>query len=184
MITNSEHVINWRQRTKQRMIESFGGKCGICGYNNFIGALEFHHLISDDKESSLAGMIVNPASWHKIVYELRKCVCLCSICHREVHGKVKKIPDNIQRFNELFSEYKLAYKKEMDVCPICGREKWARQKTCSLECAAKKARTVNWDSVNLYDLWIVKKITQTEIANSLGCSNSAVRKRLKKLQLL
>ena len=42
----------------------------------------------------------------------------------------------------------------------------------------EKARKINWDNIDLYDLWIIKKIPQTHIAESLGCSGPAVRKKL------
>lgn len=184
MMTNTQKVLNWRLRTKQRMVDAFGGKCGICEYKKYIGGLEFHHLISEEKERGVAGMIVNPAAWHKIVHELRKCVCLCSRCHREIHGEVTQLPRDIKRFDESFADYKKAYEKEMNPCPICQKPKWAGQQTCSYECAAKKAWKVDWSSVDLYDLYVVKKTPKITIAAIVGCSDAAVNKRLKKLNLL
>ena len=177
MITNGKHVINWRKRTKQRMVDAFEGKCGICSYDCFLGGLEFHHLESEEKERCLSGMIVNPSAWSKIVIELRKCVCLCSRCHREVHGGVTQLPHGIPRFNEEFYEYRKAYSKEMNACPICGKEKWEGQKTCSYECAAQMARKYDWNKINLKE-WLEKGFTIQNIANEMGCSWGAVKKRL------
>lgn len=183
-MTNSEKVINWRKRTKQRMVDAFNGECGVCKYRKFIGALEFHHLESDKKERGLSGMIVNPSSWIKIVKELKKCVCLCSTCHREVHGGITTLPHNISRFNEEFTEYRKVYAHEMDKCPICGIEKWAGQKTCSYKCAAQMARKYDWDRHDLKVLFIEKKMSMRAISRIVGCSDVAVKKRLKKLNLL
>jgi DNA-binding CsgD family transcriptional regulator len=37
-------VAQWRRRAKRRLIAAAGGKCVICGYDEFPGALQFHHL--------------------------------------------------------------------------------------------------------------------------------------------
>ena len=44
MSNTSAAVRLWRQRTKTRIVESFGGKCNICSYNRCQTALELHHL--------------------------------------------------------------------------------------------------------------------------------------------
>jgi len=183
-MTNSEKVINWRQRTKQRMVDAFGGDCGVCGYRFYMGALEFHHLVSEEKEQGLSDMIANPSAWSKIVMELRKCVCLCSRCHKEVHAGVTDLPSNIRRFDEGFVEYRKVFEKEMDPCPICGASKLLKQKTCSYKCAAQMARKYDWDSVDLYDLYVVKKMSKLAISKIVGCSDVAVKKRLKKLNFI
>lgn len=184
MNKNSEKVINWRARTKQRMVDAFGGECGICKYNKFIGTLEFHHLNSDDKERGLAGMIVNPSAWNKIVTELRKCVCLCANCHREVHGNIISIPQDIKKFDENFVDYKKVYEKEMDECPICKTLKLSKQKTCSYKCAAKIARKFDWGKYDLYDLYFNQKLSMVKIGKLIGCSDNAVKKRMKKLKMI
>jgi hypothetical protein len=182
-MSNSIQVKAWRKRFKQKLIDSFGGKCGICGYCKCNETLGFHHLDSTTKEFGLGGAMANPRKWETIVPELRKCVLLCSNCHSEIHAGVTTIPPNIIRFNE---EFAVDYKPEQEMisCPICGIEIPSYKITCSLKCAAKKAWTVNWDDVDLEDLYVNKKITQVSIAAILGCSGSAVRKRLKKVGLL
>lgn len=44
------YVKKWRYRAKYRVVQAFGGCCGICGYNKCIFALEFHHLDLSKKE--------------------------------------------------------------------------------------------------------------------------------------
>jgi hypothetical protein len=184
MNKNSEKVINWRKKTKQRMIDAFDGKCGICDYNKCYSALEFHHLDMNEKEVKLAAMIVNPKKWIVIVEELKKCVCLCANCHREVHGGFVEIPLTIKRFDERFNDYKSAFKEDLELCPICNNEKLKRQKTCSLACAAKFAYKYDWNCIDLHQAFIVEKKSKAEIAKIIGCSESAVRKRLKKLKFI
>lgn len=73
----------WTDR-KIKAIERKGGCCSHCGYNKYIGALEFHHLNPSDKEFNWNKMRLLPEE--KIFRELDKCILLCSNCHREVHA--------------------------------------------------------------------------------------------------
>lgn len=74
-----------RKRLKVQAVESKGGKCCICGYSKYIGALEFHHINEDKKEFGLS-MNGITRSWEKTKRELDKCILVCSNCHREIHG--------------------------------------------------------------------------------------------------
>lgn len=58
------------------------------------------------------------------------------------------------------------------------------QKTCSYSCAAKKAETYNWASVDLIQLYKIEKRSKCEISRIVGCTESAVRKRLKRLNII
>jgi hypothetical protein len=80
-----------RLQLKQRAIDYKGGKCIICNYNKYNGALEFHHLDPDIKDFNISK---NGATrcWKKMVIELDKCVLLCSNCHKEVHAGLITIP--------------------------------------------------------------------------------------------
>lgn len=188
MTKSSKAVIDWRKRTKERIVQSFGSKCGICGYTKCDEAFDLHHLDPSQKDFSLASIRAWPKSWDKIVIELRKCVLLCCRCHREVHARITNIPENIQRFNETFSDYKTLekldklsnYKKS---CPVCGVDMFNRSKTCSKLCASKLQGTFDWNSVDLYQLYNVENKPISYIARLVGCSNASVTKRLKKLNL-
>ncbi len=74
-----------RRELKKDAVEYLGGKCKICGYNNYIGALEFHHIDPSQKDFSISTS-GNTRAWVKIKKELDKCILLCANCHREVHG--------------------------------------------------------------------------------------------------
>lgn len=81
-----------RKKIKQMAVERKGGKCQLCGYSKYIGALEFHHIDPDTKEFGL-GLDGMTRSWDRVKNETDKCVLVCSNCHREIHaGIVKNIP--------------------------------------------------------------------------------------------
>lgn len=96
----STNVKNWRKRTKEVIIKSMGGKCQICDYDKFSAALELHHIDPKEKEFGFGGIRANPQSFEKMKAELRKCVLLCSNCHKEVHANIAVIPENYQMFDE------------------------------------------------------------------------------------
>lgn len=169
----------WRHITKQRMIDSLGGRCTNCNYSNCKAALEFHHIDPNEKEFSLAAAMVSPKAWDRLVIELRKCVLLCANCHREVHAGLIKV-ENKQYFNEEYAEYKVQI--EMNKCPICSKLKPITNKTCSKVCAGKLHRKVDWSAIDLQKLLIEYKNPE-QIGKLLDVSGAAVRKQLKK-QLL
>jgi hypothetical protein len=86
--TNKATVERQRQ-LKQKCIDYKGGKCFICGYNTYAGALEFHHLNPKDKDYAISRF--KNRKFESIVGELDKCVLLCSNCHKEVEGGVKEV---------------------------------------------------------------------------------------------
>jgi hypothetical protein len=180
MSKSSEAVKVWRKNTKARIAEAFGGKCSICEYSFCHEAFDLHHLDPKEKEFSLGAIRGSPRSWEKIVNELRKCVLLCCRCHREVHANVTKLPENYNSFNENFADYKEVQKKsKMTPCKVCNMLKPSYNNTCSYACAAKLSRKVDWDSTNLLEE--LKHSTKSKIAEKLGVSEAAVRKREKKL---
>jgi hypothetical protein len=72
-------------------VELKGGKCQICGYNKYIGALSFHHLDEKNKSFDLSTRGLT-RSWSKIRKEISKCILVCENCHREIHGGLIKLP--------------------------------------------------------------------------------------------
>ena len=184
MSKNAENVKAWRKRTKERIIESMGGRCNICNYNRCSDALDLHHVDPTEKEVSLSGIRANPRSWARIVYELRKCVLLCANCHRELHAGIVVLPENYNLFDDEYVDYKLEkFQKETSYCPVCGVEKPIHNKTCSHSCAAKLVGKVDWDSVDLVGL-LREHGSFTGVGEKIGVSDNAVRKRAMKLGLL
>jgi len=103
----SENVRKWRKVTKIRIVESFGGKCCICGKEYPPELFDLHHLdpSKKEKEIQISRIIASPISWKKTVNELRKCVLICANCHRLIHYCSVKI-ENPNKFNEDFAVYK------------------------------------------------------------------------------
>ncbi len=189
MTDKSKKVIDWRKRTKERIVQSFGGKCGVCGYDKCQDALDLHHLDPTQKEFSLASIRAWPKSWASIVVELRKCAMLCCRCHREFHSGLLSIPQDVPQFDEKFADYKTLERldrqsKNMKKCPVCKKDMVNRSKTCSLSCAARLTQRYDWDSYDLHDLYVVKNMSYSAISKIVGCSGVAVTKRLKKLNLI
>jgi 5-methylcytosine-specific restriction endonuclease McrA len=79
---------------KKRAVELLGGKCCICGYDKCIASLQFHHVNPKNKSTDIKSIIC--CSWSRIMFELEKCVLLCSNCHEEYHylqRRKKLLPD-------------------------------------------------------------------------------------------
>lgn len=71
----------WRLK-KQRAVDYLGGKCIKCGYNKCNNALEFHHYRG--KKSFAISSGKKRRSWEVVKKELKKCMLLCSNCHKEI----------------------------------------------------------------------------------------------------
>lgn len=86
------------RKVKQMLLDLKGtSECSLCGYNNCIGCLDFHHLNSDIKEFALVTVccqgfktIDNIIKNDKIMNELQKCVVICKNCHIKIHTDIKK----------------------------------------------------------------------------------------------
>lgn len=76
---------------KQRILDYFGGKCIICGYNKCSRSLHAHHRDPTQKEFTIGNR--KCLNWDDTKRELDKCVLLCSNCHGEVHEGITQIPD-------------------------------------------------------------------------------------------
>ena len=155
-----------------------GCKCQCCSYDKCRQALELHHINPEAKELSFGQVMANPKRWPDIVIELRKCILVCSNCHKEIHAGIRTLPDSYALFDESFLDYKPKTETH-DKCPICNGPKPKSQLTCSYGCACRKRGCVDWDSIDLFTL--KQKFSNTEIGNQLGISESAVRKRWLKL---
>jgi len=70
---------------KIKLIEILGGSCESCGYKKNLGALEFHHVIPEEKKFKLDVRTLTNKKWDFILEELKKCKLLCANCHAEKH---------------------------------------------------------------------------------------------------
>ena len=87
-ITKPESVIEWRKRTKLKLVEYKGGKCQVCNYSRSLNALHFHHLDPNEKDFTISGKSL---SFEKLKNEVEKCILVCSNCHSEIHEGLIKI---------------------------------------------------------------------------------------------
>jgi hypothetical protein len=87
----SHSVHKKRKLNKLKLVEENGGCCSICGYNRYIGALQFHHLDPSLKSFGLSqkGKTLGMDSLRE---EAKKCILLCANCHSEVEGGIIQIP--------------------------------------------------------------------------------------------
>lgn len=69
--------------------------CKVCGEKDIV-CLDFHHLQKNKKDLSISRLV-----WikneHRMMNEIKKCIVVCSNCHRKIHaGKIKyngELPD-------------------------------------------------------------------------------------------
>ncbi len=79
--------IRWEKHRgfKQKCVEYKGGKCQICGYNQCLSAMDFHHINSEEKDYQISEIRCKP--WEIVQLELDKTILLCRNCHAELHEK-------------------------------------------------------------------------------------------------
>ena len=87
---NTDAVSERRRRVKAMLVSEAGGRCRLCGYDRYAGALHFHHLDPEAKSFGIGGTGATP-SLEKLRQEATKCVLLCANCHAEVEAGVAQI---------------------------------------------------------------------------------------------
>ena len=143
-------VLDWRKRSKARMVDIMGGKCVCCGYNACLGALDFHHINDSEKLFTLSSIRARARSWDIVIAELRKCVLVCCRCHREIMAGIRNGDGLKSSFDENYVDYRSAFGvigeherkyKTTRKCQICHSEFLVRngnQKFCSFKCAQQR----------------------------------------------
>jgi transposase/5-methylcytosine-specific restriction endonuclease McrA len=88
-------VVRHRRKIKARLVEEAGGRCCVCGYDRYVGALQFHHVDPDDKlyEVSQYGVTLSVEAARA---EATKCVLLCANCHAEVETGATRLPARVR----------------------------------------------------------------------------------------
>lgn len=86
----SQKVIDFRKRVKIALVEAFGHKCAFCGLVDDPIIYDFHHLNPSEKEFGIASSKTT-RSRQAYLDEAKKCVLLCSNCHRRIeNGLISK----------------------------------------------------------------------------------------------
>ena len=176
----SQNVVDYRKRRKKNLISICGGKCCICGYDKTPVALEFHHLIPEEKEFGIGanGLCHNI---EKDIAEIRKCILVCANCHREIHDNFYDLNElqKYQYFDEDLIKKLTTYKKDIQLyCRECGKEitHYSSTGLCAI-CAAKASRQVERPDKNtLLNKMVELKGNFTQAGKFYGVSDNAVRK--------
>jgi DNA-binding CsgD family transcriptional regulator len=90
---NSDAVSARRRTVKRLLVAEAGGGCVICGYDAYVGALQFHHVDPAQKRFHL-GLKGLARALDTVREEAKKCVLLCANCHAEVEGGVAEVPSS------------------------------------------------------------------------------------------
>ena len=85
---NSQNTLDRQREFKKKCVEYKGGRCVVCGYEKYLGSLDFHHIDPSQKDFNLSNM--RQTSFIKNQYaiqkELDKCILVCKNCHCEIHN--------------------------------------------------------------------------------------------------
>ncbi len=86
----ADAVSRRRRKVKATLVLEAGGACRLCGYDEDMRALEFHHLRPAEKrfEINARGCALGIETLRA---EARKCVLLCSNCHAEVESGTRTV---------------------------------------------------------------------------------------------
>lgn len=115
-------------------------KCELCGYNNYIGALDFHHK-TDKKFLLTSDILTNLNKINKdIIDEMNKCQVLCANCHQDLHFDKEKF----EKYKDEFKNHN--YRENSELIDIN----------------------------KVYNLFVIKKIKQINIAKELQCTPAAI----------
>ena len=74
-----KRIDNWK-----KTFEFYGGReCMVCSFSSEMPIYELHHHDQAGKETNISSIMHH--SWAKVEKELRKCILVCSNCHRIIH---------------------------------------------------------------------------------------------------
>jgi 5-methylcytosine-specific restriction endonuclease McrA len=84
---HGDNVVNMREYKQQRKRDVINAlelepSCQRCGYDKYIGALDFHHKNPEDKTANVLTLPLSHA-----IEEAKKCMLICANCHRETHAE-------------------------------------------------------------------------------------------------
>ena len=188
-MSNSQNVIDYRQRRKANLIKVCGSKCCLCGYNKVPGALEFHHIDPTKKSYGIASSGI----CHDLetdFAEIRKCVLVCANCHREIHSGIYSAEELTQKqffdeelIDELRQDKKIKEQGVQLFCSQCGT-KITRDSSSGLcrNCYAKNTRKVERPSREELKQ-LIQEYSFTELGRKFNVTDNAIRKWCKQENL-
>lgn len=177
MSRKSQNVIRHRQKRRLELIKIMGGKCAICGYDKNSAALELHHINPLEKSYTLSAG--NCRSIEEDIQEAKKCILLCSNCHREIHnGKEIELKSSFQPkvAEEILNEYYKATPPDKK-CPRCGKIIFRTSKYC-VKCfnEIKKEENLKTRPSREELKQLIRTIPFTKIGERFQVTDNAIRK--------
>ena len=176
MNKKSAYVMNWRNRTKIKLIEYKGGKCEICKYDKLIPSVyDFHHKNPDEKDFAISGKAL---AFETLKKEVDKCQLLCANCHNELHWNLDQ---EKRAAREMFQKtnpplFKKGQKME---CAWCKKEfirRWHRQKYCSKQCTTMGQRKIK-DRPSKEELAeLIKDNSYVTLGKKFGVRDNSIKK--------
>lgn len=170
-------IKNFRQRLKERAVYVLGGKCQCCGYDKCIQALDFHHLNPSEKDFNFNDNANR--SWKATREEIKKCILVCSNCHREIHSGLINNNLLVSSFNEdrakeiddLVDKIK---HRQMYYCRYCGKEVTRGNDVCP-ECFHFMSRKIERPSREEFKN-LIRNNSFVSVGKMFGVSDAAIRK--------
>jgi transposase len=88
---NTQAVTERRRRVKEILVAEAGGCCVSCGFDAYVGALQFHHVDPATKAFEVSRQGIT-RSLQRLRLEAQKCVLLCANCHAMVEAGLLSLP--------------------------------------------------------------------------------------------
>jgi transposase len=88
---NTEAVSERRRQLKALLVAEAGGACATCGFDAYVGALQFHHRDPASKSFEVSRQGIT-RSLARLRQEAKKCVLLCANCHAMVEAGLLDLP--------------------------------------------------------------------------------------------
>ena len=82
---HKKYVMERRDKRKAMLVEEFNDRCDDCGQSFPHCCYDFHHIDPSTKSFEIAPRL--DGNYETILEEAKKCVMLCSNCHRIRHYK-------------------------------------------------------------------------------------------------
>lgn len=182
MSNNSIAVMKCTQKRKLVLVDILGGKCLFCGFNKWPEALEFHHVDPNTKEFALSGTYLS-RNLNTQYNELRKCILVCSNCHRGIHAGYINVPLDWQdSFNEdKAQQYLQDSQPKKNYCQICGKE-ITREATICNSCRGKQQWVTQHPNRAILKQQI-RTMNFCAIGRQYGVTDNTIRKWCKTMNL-
>jgi hypothetical protein len=169
-------VTKIRKRRKREVVDAFGSKCSVCGYDKCLDAMHFHHTDPLIKENNPT-KIINQWNTKRSIEQLQKekVVLLCANCHAEAHSEeydyqLDKLLNPI-----IETECKSCHTLFHQIDSPTKR----KQKYCSDECAKVGIRKVKDRPSKEELIELLEKFSYVRVGKMFGVSDNAIRKWLK-----